>query len=58
MDYLKAEEAAGIRRYRVHFLTSPIGDYLRYECEWGYAYTTAAGEEVTILDIAGQELRA
>jgi hypothetical protein len=52
MDYLKKERAAGIHRYRVHVLSSPIGDYLRYECEWGYAYTSAAGEEIYILDLA------
>lgn len=52
IDYLRREEASGIRRYRVHVLTSPIGDYLRYECEWGYMYTTAAGEEVNIIDLA------
>jgi hypothetical protein len=52
MDYLKKEKAAGIRRHRVHVLSSPIGDYLRYECEWGYTYTSAAGEEIYILDLA------
>jgi hypothetical protein len=50
MDYLIAEKQQGIRRYRVHVLASPIGPYLRYECEWGYVYTTGAGEEVYILD--------
>lgn len=50
MDYLAAEEAQGIRRYRVHVLASPLSDYLKYECEWGYVYTTAAGEEVSIID--------
>lgn len=52
MDYLAQEQAAGIRRYRVHVLASPIGDYLRYECEWGYVYTSQAGEEIYILDTA------
>lgn len=52
MDYLVQEKAAAIRRYRVRVLTSPIGDYLRYECEWGYTYTAAAGEEIHILDLA------
>lgn len=52
MDYLAQEQDAGIRRYRVHIVASPIGDYLRYECEWGYVYTSQAGEEIYILDIA------
>lgn len=52
MDQLGDERRLGIRRYRVHIWQSPIGEYLRYECEWGYAYTTKAGEEVYILDTA------
>ncbi|WP_371783898.1 DUF6879 family protein [Streptosporangium subroseum] len=49
-DHLAAERATGKRRYRVHIIEPPLSDYLRYECEWGYVYTTAAGEEVYILD--------
>jgi hypothetical protein len=52
MDHLAQEEASGIRRYRVHVITGPLSGYLRYECEWGYAYTSKAGEEVFILDTA------
>lgn len=52
MRYLEEERASGIRRYRVHIVTSPLSPYLLYECEWGYAYTTQAGEEVYILDTA------
>jgi hypothetical protein len=51
-DQLAAERAAGRRRYRVRVWASPIGDYERYEAEWGYVYTTAAGEEVQVLDLA------
>ncbi|MGH3735373.1 MAG: DUF6879 family protein [Micromonosporaceae bacterium] len=42
----------GVRRYRVHVLESPLNDYLRYECEWGYVYTTSVGEQIYILDTA------
>lgn len=52
MEYLAAEAGQGIRRYRVRVLASPLSDYLKYECEWGYAYTTAAGEEVNVLDLS------
>ena len=52
LERLSRDRAAGIRRYRVHLLRSPLSDYLRYECEWGYRYTSAAGEEVYILDTA------
>lgn len=51
-DQLAAERAAGKRRYRVRVWTSPIGPYLRYEAEWGYLYTSKAGEEIYVLDLA------
>jgi len=49
---LERERAEGKHRVRVHVLRTPLSDYLRYECEWGYVYTTDAGEEVYILDLA------
>jgi hypothetical protein len=52
MDQLARESAEGKRNYRVRVLASPLNDYLRYECEWGYAYTSQAGEEIYILDTA------
>ncbi len=52
LDYLRAEAARGVWRRKVHVLTTPLSDYLRYECEWGYAVTTTeAPEEVRILDL-------
>ncbi len=33
-------------------LRTPLSDYLRYECEWGYTYNVTAGEDVRILDLA------
>src|SRR5437868_7585515 len=51
-DHLAAERASGKRRYRVHIVEPPLSDYLRYECEWGYSYTVAAGEDVYVLDIS------
>jgi hypothetical protein len=52
-EHLRAERAAGIWRHRVHLIdtTHGLNDYLRYECEWGYTATTAAGEDVRILDL-------
>ena len=49
---LAADAARGFRNYRVHVLTSPLSDYLRYECEWGYLPNAAAGEDIRILDLA------
>ncbi|MFW5415572.1 hypothetical protein J0910_02810 [Nocardiopsis sp. CNT-189] len=56
LEVLRAEEKAGIREYRVHVLRTPLNDYLRYECEWGYLFNIEAGEEVFILDLAEREL--
>ncbi len=36
----------------MHVFASPLSPYLRYECEWGYVYTSQAGEEIYILDTA------
>jgi hypothetical protein len=52
LDRLRREHQAGILNHRVHVLSTPLTDYLRYECEWGYLLTSAAGEEVRILDLA------
>ncbi len=52
MDKLARDRAAGKRNCRVHVLRSPLSDYLRYECEWGYTYTSRAGEEIYILDLS------
>src|SRR6266536_3599232 len=52
LDQLRREVAEGKYSHRVHVLTSPLSDYLRYECEWGYAYNVTAGEDIRILDLA------
>jgi hypothetical protein len=51
---LRAERIVGKVRQRVHVLSGPLSDYLRYECEWGYLPNVAAGEDVRILDLAEQ----
>lgn len=52
LEQLRREAAEGKRNERVHVLTSPLNDYLRYECEWGYVYNMAAGEDIRIVDLA------
>lgn len=42
--------AAGKRMYRVHVVSRPLSDYLRYELDWGYRTNVTAGEEFFILD--------
>jgi hypothetical protein len=54
LDTLRTERDRGLYQHRVHVWHSPLGDYLRYECEWGYAYNAQAGEDIRILDTAEQ----
>ena len=56
LQQLRDDTAAGKQWSRVHVLSSPLNDYLRYECEWGYAYNVAAGEHVGIIDLSEQEV--
>jgi len=51
LDRLRREHEAGILNQRVHVLSTPLSDYLRYECEWGYEPNVAAGEDVRIVDL-------
>ncbi|MET9670795.1 DUF6879 family protein [Streptomyces sp. NPDC006475] len=46
---------SGKRIYRVHILSRPLTDYLRFELSWGYHRNMAAGEEFFILDTTTQE---
>jgi hypothetical protein len=39
---------------RVHVVTSPLSDYLKYEFAWGYVFNARAGENIRILDLAYQ----
>ncbi|MFE4361015.1 DUF6879 family protein [Kitasatospora sp. NPDC056800] len=39
---------------RVHVLTRPLSDYLRFEFA-AYAYNVEAGEDIRILDLTGRE---
>ena len=55
---LRDDTAAGKQWSRVHVLSTPLNDYLRYECEWGYVGNVAAGEQVGIIDLSEQALPA
>ena len=49
---IRAATPAGKQFSRVRVVRSPIGDYLRYECEWGYVFNERLGEDIRILDLA------
>ncbi|MEU2869837.1 DUF6879 family protein [Streptomyces olivoreticuli] len=53
-DEVRANVDAGMRMYRVHILSRPLTDYLRFELGWGYRKNMAAGEEFFILDTTEQ----
>ena len=38
------------------FCSTPLSDYLRYACEWGYAYNVQAGQDVRIVEPAAADL--
>ncbi len=52
LERLRTDTAAGRRWRRVHVVQPPLTDYLRYECEWGYTFNVAGGEDVRILDMS------
>lgn len=52
MREIEDQTSRGVRRFRVHVVHSPLTDYLRYEMEWGYTFTSQAGEDILILDTA------
>ncbi|MGW4032805.1 DUF6879 family protein [Streptomyces sp. NPDC004838] len=54
VDEVRGNTAAGKRMYRVHILSRPLTDYLRFELGWGYGKNVTAGEEFFILDTTDQ----
>ncbi|KNE82141.1 MULTISPECIES: DUF6879 family protein [Streptomyces] len=50
LSEVRCHTGAGKRVYRVHVLSRPLTDYLRYELGWGYTKNMTAGEEFFILD--------
>ncbi|MGW1077456.1 DUF6879 family protein [Streptomyces sp. NPDC002537] len=53
-DEVRANVDAGKRMYRVHILSRPLTDYLRFELGWGYRKNAESGEEFFILDTTEQ----
>lgn len=58
LERLRREREAGIHRHRVKVLSTPLSDYNRYACEWGYALNVAAGEDVRVVDLAEHPMPA
>lgn len=51
VETVRAATRAGKRMYRVHIVSRPLTDYLRYELGWGYTKNMTGGEEFFILDV-------
>jgi len=52
LDHLRQERERGLYSHRVRVLTTPLSDYLRYACTWGYALNSEAGEDIRVLNIS------
>ncbi|MFJ7089891.1 DUF6879 family protein [Streptomyces mirabilis] len=52
---LKQLRGEGKRKGRVHVVTRPLSEYLRFEFSRYYAPHVAAGEDIRILDVTGRE---
>lgn len=50
VEELRSHTEMGRRVYRVHILSRPLTDYLRFELGWGYRTNMSGGEEFFILD--------
>ncbi|GLU46535.1 DUF6879 family protein [Nocardiopsis ansamitocini] len=50
-ERVEAATAVGKRFHRVHVVTEPLSDYVRFECAWCYRHTAAAGEDVRVVAV-------
>ncbi|MFE3072393.1 DUF6879 family protein [Streptomyces sp. NPDC059247] len=54
-DRLRRQAAEGRPQGRVHVLTRPLSDYLRFEFSQYYAPHVLAGEQIRILDVTDRD---
>lgn len=51
LDRIRSDTAERRAWRRIRLVPTPVTDYVRYSCEWGYTDNTAAGEQVRVLDV-------
>lgn len=51
-DYVRGQVEAGVAWRRVRVVRSPLTDYERWECEWGYTVSEQHGHHTFVLDLA------
>ncbi|MGC4808204.1 DUF6879 family protein [Micromonospora sp. DT233] len=54
-DTVRAAVEAGKRMHRVHVVTEPLSDYVRFECGWAYEHTVEAGEDVRLIVVVADD---
>ncbi|WP_326555108.1 DUF6879 family protein [Micromonospora sp. NBC_01813] len=54
-DTVRAAVSAGKRMHRVHVVTEPLSDYVRFECGWAYEHTVDAGEDVRLIAVSAAD---
>lgn len=55
LDAVRAARLRGAHWQRVHVVTEPLSDYLRYELTWEYGPNADAGEEIGIVAVKHEE---
>ncbi|WP_245929070.1 DUF6879 family protein [Murinocardiopsis flavida] len=50
-DEIREKASRGLLHSRVHVVTEPLSDYLRFECAAGYRHNVTAGEDIRILPV-------
>lgn len=53
VDLIHERNRAGCLMQRVHVLTPPLTDYVRFELAWSYPHNVRAGEEVHVIALPG-----
>ncbi|MFD4305214.1 DUF6879 family protein [Streptomyces albidoflavus] len=54
VDEVRSHTENGKRIHRVHILSRPLTEYLRFELGWGYRKNMTGGEEFFILDVTNR----
>lgn len=52
LGIIRDRVSSGCRMQRVHVVTEPLTDYMRFELTWGYAPNVEVGEEIGIIPVS------
>lgn len=54
-DTVRTAVSTGRFMHRVHVVTEPLSDYVRFECAWAYEHTVEAGEDVRLVPVSAND---